>query len=116
MARIQIPIDVLTSRLNIQDRFAGFQNTSLSTRFSNLRPISEFLDFKRLSKPANFSEMQSRVNYNLGHFSSNYAIVFFLLSIYALITSPLLLFDIILLAFIERIWAAGLEIVLLTPL
>lgn len=105
MARIQIPLDVLTSRLNIQDRFAGFRNTSLSSRFSNLRPIGEFLDFKRLSKPANFGEVQSRVNYNLGHFSSNYAVVFFVLSIYALVTSPLLLFDLVLL--VAGLWVLG---------
>ncbi|KAI1865558.1 uncharacterized protein JN550_008315 [Neoarthrinium moseri] len=105
MARIQIPLDVLTSRLNISDRFDGFRNTSLSSRFSNLRPVGEFLDFKRLSKPANFSEMQSRVNYNLGQFSSNYVLVFFVLSIYALVTSPLLLFDIVLL--VAGLWLLG---------
>ncbi|KAI2473690.1 PRA1 family protein-domain-containing protein [Annulohypoxylon bovei var. microspora] len=105
MSRIQIPLDVLTSRLNIQDRFAGFRNTSLSSRFANMRPVSEFLDFKRLSKPANFGEVQSRVNYNLGTFSSNYALVFVLLSVYALITNPLLLFDIILL--VGGMWLLG---------
>ncbi|KAI0385974.1 putative COPII vesicles protein Yip3 [Hypomontagnella monticulosa] len=105
MARIQIPLDVLTSRLNIQDRFAGFRNTSLSSRFANMRPISEFLDFKRVSKPANFGEVQSRVNYNLGTFSSNYALVFVLLSIYALITNPLLLFDLVLL--VAGLWLLG---------
>ncbi|KAK8125771.1 prenylated rab acceptor 1 [Apiospora kogelbergensis] len=104
-SRIQIPLDVLTSRLNISDRFAGFRNTSLSSRFSNLRPVSEFCDFKRLSKPQNFGEMQSRVNYNLGHFSSNYAACFFILSIYALVTSPLLLFDIVLL--FAGLWLLG---------
>lgn len=67
----------------------------LSSRFSNLRPISEFLDIKRLSKPENFSEVQSRVNYNLSHFSSNYAVVFVMLCIYALLSNPWLLFDII---------------------
>ncbi|KAI1383526.1 PRA1 family protein-domain-containing protein [Hypoxylon trugodes] len=105
MARIQIPLDVLTSRLNISDRFEGFRNTSLSSRFANMRPVGEFLDFKRLSKPANFSEVQSRVNYNLGTFSSNYALVFVLLSIYALITNPLLLFDLVLL--IGGMWLLG---------
>ncbi|ORY60252.1 prenylated rab acceptor 1 [Pseudomassariella vexata] len=105
MARIQIPLDALTSRLNIQDRFSGFRNTSLSNRFSNLRPVGEFLDFKRVSKPVNFSEMQSRVNYNLGQFSSNYLLVFFVLSFYALITTPLLLFDIALL--VTGLWILG---------
>jgi hypothetical protein len=95
MSRISIPIEALTSRLNLGDRLQGFNSGSLSSRFSNLRPISEFFDFKRISKPANFSEAQSRVNYNLSHYSSNYAVVFSMLSIYALISNPLLLFDII---------------------
>ncbi|PKS06489.1 hypothetical protein jhhlp_007237 [Lomentospora prolificans] len=96
MARIQIPVDVLTSRLNIGDRMASLRSGGLAGRFSNLRPIGEFFDFKRLSKPQNFSEIQSRVNYNLGYFSSNYAVLFVMLSLYALLTNWLLLFDIIL--------------------
>ncbi|KAK4248181.1 PRA1 family protein-domain-containing protein [Corynascus novoguineensis] len=95
MARIQIPIDVLTSRLNLSERFNNVRSGSLASRFSNLRPISEFLDVKRVSKPANFAEMQSRVNYNLGHFSSNYAVIFSMLCIYGLLTNFWLLFDII---------------------
>ncbi|KAG5989679.1 hypothetical protein E4U43_004455 [Claviceps pusilla] len=114
MARIQIPLDALTSRLSLGDRFSGFTSGPLSGRFSNLRPISEFLDFKRLSKPANFGEVQSRINYNLGHFSSNYAIVFVMLSLYALLTNWLLLFDITLVVvgmwFIGRLDGRDLEI------
>ncbi|KAH6998406.1 prenylated rab acceptor 1 [Ilyonectria sp. MPI-CAGE-AT-0026] len=95
MARIQIPLDAITSRLNLGERFQGLRAGPLSGRFSNLRPVSEFFDFKRVSKPANFAEAQSRVNYNLSHFSSNYAVVFVMLSIYALLTNWLLMFDII---------------------
>lgn len=95
MSRIQIPIDALTSRINFGDRLQSLRSTSISNRFANLRPISEFFDVKRLSKPANFAEAQSRVNYNLGHFSSNYAIIFVMLCIYSLLTNPWLLFDII---------------------
>ncbi len=98
MARIQIPIDALTSRLNLGERFASVRSGSLSSRFSNLRPISEFLDVKRLSKPQNFTELQSRVNYNLGHFASNYTVVFVMLCIYTLLTNWWLLFDIIFVA------------------
>lgn len=105
MARIQIPLDALTSRLNLGDRFSGIRSTSMAQRFSNLRPVSEFLDVKRISKPANFAEMQSRVNYNLGHFSSNYAVVFVMLCIYALLNNPWLLFDIIFVVF--GMWAIG---------
>ena len=92
MSRFSIPIDILTSRMNLSGRFDGLRSTSVSSRFANLRPIGEFLDFKRISKPANFSEVQSRVNYNLGYFSSNYAAVFVMLSIYSLLTNLLLLF------------------------
>ncbi|KAL8821582.1 MAG: hypothetical protein Q9223_000426 [Gallowayella weberi] len=95
MARIQIPIDALTSRLNLGSRLEGVGSQSLGTRFANLRPISEFLNLSRLSKPANFAEVQSRVNYNLGYFSSNYVAVAIMLSIYSLLTNLTLLFDII---------------------
>jgi len=98
MARIQIPIEALTSRLSLGDRFASVRSTSLSSRFANLRPISEFLDVKRISKPQNFSEMQSRVNYNLSYFSSNYIVIFIMLCIYTLLTNWWLLFDIIFVA------------------
>ncbi|KAL5333757.1 PRA1 family protein-domain-containing protein [Aspergillus crustosus] len=103
MSPIQIPIDAITSRFG--DRFNSLRNQSLGTRFANLRPISEFLDFKRVSKPANFGEAQSRVNYNLSYFSSNYAAIFVLLSIYSLLTNPLLLFVIILVA--GGLWGIG---------
>lgn len=96
MSRMQIPIDVFTSRMNLSDRLASVRSQSLASRFANIRPLSDFFDFKRLSKPANFSEVQSRVNYNLSHFSSNYAVVVVMLSIYSLLTNFLLLFVIIL--------------------
>lgn len=94
MSRFSIPIDALTSRINLSDRFDGLRSTSVSSRFANLRPISEFFDVKRISKPANFGEVQSRVNYNLGYFASNYFAVFVMLSIYSLLTNLKLLFDI----------------------
>lgn len=114
MARIQIPLDVLTSRLNIQDRLQSFRSGSLSGRWANLRPVGEFFDFKRMSKPANFSETQSRINYNLSYFSTNYLAVIAMLSIYALLTNLVLLFDIVLIAvglfIIGRLEGRDLEI------
>lgn len=98
MAKIQIPIDALTSRLNLGSRFESVRAQSLSSRFANLKPISEFFDLKRLSKPQNFAEVQNRVNYNLSYFSSNYMVLFLMLSVYTLITNWLLLFDIIFVA------------------
>lgn len=94
MSPLQIPIEALTSRFG--DRLNSVRSQSLGSRFANIRPVSEFLDLKRLSKPANFGEVQSRVNYNLSYFSSNYAVVFVMLSIYSLLTNPVLLFVIIL--------------------
>lgn len=105
MARLTIPLDALTSRLNFGDRFAGIRSQSLGTRFTNLRPLSEFFDLKRLSKPANFGDVQTRVNYNLSHFSSNYAVVFVMLSIYSLLTNLLLLFVIVLV--VGGMWGIG---------
>lgn len=98
-------MDVLTSRLNLGDRFSGIRSQSLTSRFSNLKPITEFLDIKRLSKPANFGEVQTRVNYNLSYFSSNYAAVFAMLSIYSLITNWMLCFVIILV--VGGMWGIG---------
>lgn len=94
MSRISIPVDALTSRFNFGERFASLRSGSLSGRFANLRPVSEFFDVKRVGRPANFAELQSRVNYNIGYFSSNYAVVFVMLAIYALLTNVWLLFDI----------------------
>lgn len=105
MARINIPLDALTTRLNLADRFSSMRSQSLASRFANLKPVSEFLDLKRLSKPNNFAEIQSRVNYNLSYFSSNYAVVFVMLSIYALITNWPLLFDIVFV--VGGMWAIG---------
>lgn len=49
-----------------------------------------------MSKPLGWGDAQSRINFNLGYFSSNYAIIFALLSVYSLLTNILLLFVIIL--------------------
>lgn len=64
---------------------------------SKIRPPQEFCDFKRISKPANFGEVQSRVSYNLGYFSANYLVIVSILSVYALVSNLLLLFVLVLL-------------------
>ncbi|EGV66684.1 Prenylated Rab acceptor 1 [Yamadazyma tenuis] len=69
---------------------------SLQSSISKLRPPQEFFDVRRVSKPANFGEVQSRVSYNLGYFSANYLAIVSILSIYALVTNLLLLFVILL--------------------
>ncbi|MCJ1387800.1 hypothetical protein MMC18_000643 [Xylographa bjoerkii] len=95
MSYINIPLDALTSRLNLNGVSEQVRSQSFGQRFANLKPISEFLDLKRLSKPASFAEVQSRVNYNIGYFSTNYAGVALMLGVYSLLTNLTLLFDII---------------------
>ncbi|WPH03814.1 Hypothetical protein R9X50_00669700 [Acrodontium crateriforme] len=96
MSRINIPLDAITSRLNLSGRFDSVRSQSITSRFANLRPIGEFLALQRISKPRDFGDVQSRINYNLSYFSSNYAAVFVMLSIYSLLTNLVLLFVIIL--------------------
>jgi hypothetical protein len=48
-----------------------------------------------MSKPFGWGEAQARMQFNLGYFSTNYAVVFGLLSIYSLLTNLLLLFVIV---------------------
>ncbi|KAF1996073.1 prenylated rab acceptor 1 [Amniculicola lignicola CBS 123094] len=92
MSRFTVPLAALTSQMSLSGRFEGLRTQSIGTRFANLRPVTEFFDVKRVSKPANFSEVHSRINYNLGYFSSNYAVVIVMLSIYSLLTNLRLLF------------------------
>lgn len=94
--RINIPLDAITSRFNLQGGFDSVRSQNLQGRFANLRPVREFFDLKRVSKPQNFGEVQNRVNYNLGYFASNYAVLFVMLSIYTLLTKWLLTFVILL--------------------
>jgi len=96
MSGINIPLDLIASRFNMAGRFDDIRSGSVMSRFKNLRPVTEFFDMKRLSKPQNFAEVQTRVNYNLSYFSSNYAALSAMLAIYTLITNQLLLFCIIL--------------------
>jgi hypothetical protein len=77
---ITIPLDALTSRFNITDRLNSVRAQSLASRFANIRPIGDFFDLKRLSKPSDVGDLQSRVNFNLSHFSSNYLVVAVMLS------------------------------------
>lgn len=105
MTRINIPIDALASRLNLSGRFDNVRSQSLMSRFANLKPFSEFLDLKRVSRPQNFGELQNRVNYNLAYFSSNYFVVFCFLSLYSLFSNWLLLFVIAFTA--AGLWGIG---------
>lgn len=83
-----LPLSSFSSSINL-DRL---RTERLSTRLSNLRGVTEFFDFKRISRPAGVGELQTRASYNLSYFASNYAIIIAMLSIYSLLTNLLLLF------------------------
>ncbi|KAK9468664.1 prenylated rab acceptor PRA1 [Lipomyces arxii] len=70
----------------------------LRSRMGSIRPVGEFFDVKRVSKPKNMGDVQRRVTYNLAYFSANYVIVFAILFIYSLLTNLLLLFVLIFVA------------------
>ncbi|KAH3687445.1 hypothetical protein WICPIJ_001555 [Wickerhamomyces pijperi] len=82
-----------TERLSL-DRLKS-DVSSIQSSFGNIRPPQEFFDIKRISKPANFGEVQSRISYNLKHFQTNYFLIVAALSIYSLLTNLLLLFVIV---------------------
>jgi hypothetical protein len=100
-----IPLDAITSRFNLAGRFDNIRSQSMASRFANMRGPGDFFDFRRLSKPANFGDAQVRINYNLGYFSSNYAAIFAMLSIYALLSNWTLVFLIIFV--VSGVWAIG---------
>ncbi|ODQ82037.1 hypothetical protein BABINDRAFT_12088 [Babjeviella inositovora NRRL Y-12698] len=85
-----IPFAQFSDRFNLERLQSEAGN--LRTRFANLKPPQEFFDVRRVSKPANFGEIQQRVTYNVGYFGSNYLAVIGLLSVYSLITNTLLMF------------------------
>ncbi|CEH16333.1 Prenylated rab acceptor 1 [Ceraceosorus bombacis] len=73
--------------LKIPETIKGFRQE----RLSHLRPLNEFFDHQRISKPNDLNEATQRITYNTRHFSGNYAVVVGILTVYGLITSPLLL-------------------------
>ena len=85
------------NRMNPVAYMRGYNTLSLPVpeRFANLKPVGEFLDVRRISKPANFKEAVDRMNCNVARYSANYAAIFAMLCVYALITNPLLLFVIL---------------------
>ncbi|KAK9370313.1 prenylated rab acceptor PRA1 [Lipomyces kononenkoae] len=67
----------------------------LRSKVGAMRPVNEFFDLKRISKPKNMNDVQKRVTYNLTYFSANYVIIFAMLSVYSLLKNMLLLFDLV---------------------
>jgi len=63
----------------------------LAARKSNIRPIGVFFNTTNFQVPPSAGRLSKRVYKNLEYFQSNYVLVFILLFIYCLVTSPLLL-------------------------
>ncbi|CAG7854723.1 SubName: Full=Related to YIP3 protein-proposed to be involved in ER to Golgi transport {ECO:0000313/EMBL:CCA66376.1} [Serendipita indica DSM 11827] len=74
-----------------QDTLRNFRETKLST----LRPVGEFFDIHRISRPANTNEAFSRITYNTRHFSGNYLIIIGALAVYAVLANTTLLIALI---------------------
>ncbi|KIK91351.1 hypothetical protein PAXRUDRAFT_830912 [Paxillus rubicundulus Ve08.2h10] len=77
--------------MRVTDTLKSFRETRLSA----LRSPTEFFDFHRISRPADTSQAVSRITYNTRYFSGNYTLIVLVLAIYAILTSPLLLFSIV---------------------
>ncbi|KAF7782315.1 hypothetical protein Agabi119p4_1691 [Agaricus bisporus var. burnettii] len=69
--------------LRIVDKIKSLRET----RFSGLRPPTEFFDYQRISKPADVNTATSRISYNTRYFSGNYGLIVSMLAVYAIITN-----------------------------
>ncbi|KAG9299937.1 hypothetical protein G9A89_009665 [Geosiphon pyriformis] len=85
-------LPISAERLSVLTRFKN-------ERLGNLRPVGEFFDKNRLSKPNGIAAITQRLSYNLTYFQSNYILIVMGLLIYCLITNLYLLFTIIFLMF-----------------
>ncbi|PCH43799.1 prenylated rab acceptor PRA1 [Wolfiporia cocos MD-104 SS10] len=73
--------------LRVTDTVKSFRETRLSA----LRPVTEFFDFNRVSRPADLNTATTRISYNTRYFSGNYGVIIAILAVYAVLTNPLLL-------------------------
>ncbi|TFK73917.1 prenylated rab acceptor PRA1 [Pluteus cervinus] len=83
----------MDTALRVADALKSFRET----RLSGIRPPSEFFDYQRISRPADFNEATSRISYNTRYFSGNYGFIVAALAVYAVLTNFLLLFSLALL-------------------
>jgi len=81
--------------MDVLVRVAEAAKSIRETRLSGLRPVTEFFDFHRISRPADFNQATSRVSYNTRYFSGNYLLIVAMLAVYALITDRLLLVSLV---------------------
>ncbi|KZV81607.1 prenylated rab acceptor PRA1, partial [Exidia glandulosa HHB12029] len=65
------------------------------TRLSTLRPVTEFFDYNRISRPADLNTATQVCLHAVRYFSGNYLLVVIALSVYALITNRYLIFALV---------------------
>lgn len=91
---VQLPPSLTTNTATLMDLLLRATDTIKSlreTRLSGIRPPTEFFDYQRISRPADFNQATSRISYNTRYFSGNYGLIVALLGVYAVLTNPLLL-------------------------
>ncbi|KJE92566.1 hypothetical protein CAOG_08709 [Capsaspora owczarzaki ATCC 30864] len=62
----------------------------LHSQMPSARSWTEFLNAKRLSRPAGMGDLSARLWVNISHFQANYFAIFVALVIYCILTSPTL--------------------------
>lgn len=82
---------LLEFAMKVPETIKGFRKERLST----IRPLSEFFDHQRISRPADLNEATQRITYNTRHFSGNYLIIIMILAVYGLLTSPWFLISVV---------------------
>ncbi|XP_033641165.1 prenylated Rab acceptor protein 1-like isoform X2 [Asterias rubens] len=93
---IVVPISDEKTGMSITLSNAGAREWIQKKRAS-VRPWTEFLKTKQFSKPKGMKEVTTRVISNVETYQSNYLFVFVGLLVYCLITSPLLIFALVVL-------------------
>ncbi|KAI9218452.1 PRA1 family protein-domain-containing protein [Blastocladiella britannica] len=68
------------------------------SKFQHLRPVSDFMDVRRVRSPGTWAVASERASANWTYYQTNYLLVFWLICCYALLSSPLLLFALLFLA------------------
>ncbi|KAF9075426.1 prenylated rab acceptor PRA1 [Rhodocollybia butyracea] len=77
----------MEASMRVMDAVKSFRETRLAA----LRSPTEFFDYHRISRPADFNQATQRITYNTRYFSGNYVLIIALLAVYALLSNPLLL-------------------------
>ncbi|KAK3826463.1 MAG: PRA1 family protein-domain-containing protein [Linnemannia elongata] len=63
-------------------------------RLSSLRPIAEFFDTSRMSKPTGIAQITSRLTRNLPYFQGNYTLMFLGITAYSVVSNGMLMFSV----------------------